>query len=151
MSQRKLPQKVYSTFFKKLDLNYKQVNDLYSQEVFNYSISKNNTSYSVRVGKYILYFDKHLLKENIKSNNIKMLQLLQYFQIKESYQYKGSVHIDLVYDSLLNSRTLLSDYVNRLKTLSYKEIIIEILFIYLNVFGSNYQPVRKVDYCFVFN
>ena len=151
MSQRKLPQKVYSTFFKKLNLNYKEVNKLYSQEVFHYSISKTNTAYSVRVAKYILHFDKHLLVENIKYNNIKMLQLLQYFQIKESYQYKGSVHIDLVYDSLLNSMTLLFDYVNRLKILSYKEIIIEILFIYLNFLGSNYRPGLKVDYCFVFN
>jgi len=151
MSQRKLPQKVYSTFFKKLNLNYEEVNTLYTKEVFSYSISKNNTAYSVRVGKYIIYFDKHLLEENIKSNNIKMLQLQEYFQIKESYQYKGSVHINLVYDSLLKSKTLLLDYLSILKMLSYKEIIIEILFIYFNFFRSNYQSVKKVDYCFVFN
>ena len=151
MSQRKLPQKVYSTFFRKLNLNYKEVNSLYSQEVFNYSISKNNTAYSVRIGKYILYFDKHLLMQNIKSNNIKMLQLLQYFQIKESYQYKGSVHIDLLHSNLLNSSVLLFDYLNVLKILSRKEIILVILFIYFNFLRSIYLPVLKVDYCFVFN
>lgn len=151
MSQRQLPQKIYSTFFKKLNLNYEEVDTLYTKKVFKYSISKNNTAYSVRVGKYILYFDKHLLVENIKANNIKMLQLQEYFQIKASYQYKGSVHIDLVYDSLLDGNTLLSDYLSILKTLSRKEIIIEILFVYLNFFGSNYRPMMKVDYCFVFN